>query len=142
MVGVFGTVVAQEASAGETIERGAAEDFMNDLYDTVVEDPRYVWDNLISDDLRDRHDDGFEEFRINWAQWRDVERHRVEQKPNAQNWFVIDVAYVDQDGDRQSYRPVEFHLVCDDDVANRLIVFKCKQDDLLLHDSYNTSEQR
>ena len=136
--GAIATLVSQEAAAGEDIERGAAEDFMDQLYDTVVDDPRLVWDTMLSDGLRSRHE-GYEEFEANWAQWSEVERQRVSEKPDSQNWFLISVAYVDQDGREQSYRPIEFQLPCVNPLANRLVVLNCDQDDLRLHDAYNTS---
>ncbi len=134
-------MVVQETKSGERIQRDAAEDFINDFYNTVLDDPKSVWDTMLTDHLRARHDRGFADFESNWSQWSGVERERVRVKPDSQNWFIIDVAYVDQGGNVQSVRPIEFSLVCDDVFANRLPIITCNQDDLRLQDAYNLSSQ-
>ncbi|WP_232807357.1 hypothetical protein, partial [Geodermatophilus chilensis] len=138
---IFGsaaTVLLTQCVAGEDVDRLQAERFMIRYYDTVVEDPLTVWDTMVSRELRDAHEGGYEEFRSAWARWSGVEYERVVPLQDSRNWFSVRVAYVDRDGQQQSYRPIQFRLVCVDRWANRLPVLTCDTEDLRLRDAYNS----
>lgn len=138
IVGSAATVLFTQAQAGEDVDRLQAERFMIRYYDTVVDEPSTVWDTMLSRQLRDAHEGGYEEFASAWAGWSGVKYERVTALPDSRNWFSVQVAYINREGEQQSFRPIQFQLVCTDRWANRLPILTCSVDDLRLRDTYNS----
>jgi hypothetical protein len=143
LAGAFLSAVAtwlvSQGAAGENVDLGEAEVFIRNYYETAVDDPEAAW-QLLTDRLQDRHEGGYDEFRTFWADWSRVDHRRVTPLPNTRNYFTLDVAYVTQDGEQQSYRPIQFGLTCDDWWANRMDFVMCEADQLRLHHSLNPTD--
>ena len=138
-IGVYGVDIASDDDA---ISRRTAQEFIVTLYAeaTSSETVEEAWRNRLSSDLQEI--DSLSSYTTWWSNWSDVEIDGpVHSNPDVTNGFVARIAYVDTEGQVQSYREVMYQLECKNALAGHMPGVTCDVEDVRLIDTWQPGTQ-